>query len=213
MEKLKRSELIQKAKDMKLGGYSKLKKKALIELINSHPSPPSHAPPEVKIEGKEKMQNEKDLISFSLQPSSSQHPALIKEVERLEKIVKDMTIILARFVGVINNPPSPPSHLPTEGEIKGTLLLEQRPTANEMKLQGCSELNKKELVAPQAEKERRKVTLISESGEELMFFSIHAAAKYFGINSGRFGVKLHAKSEKARNSITIKGTLYQLHIE
>ena len=44
MKKMKRPELIQIAKDMGLQGYTQLKKKVLIELINN-PPPPPHPPP------------------------------------------------------------------------------------------------------------------------------------------------------------------------
>ena len=155
MEKLKRSELIQKLKDMNIRGCTRLKKERLIELINNPPSPPPPPSPEV-----------------------------IKEIERasLPKLKQKM---------------------------------------KEMGLRGYNNMNKKELVeliknpprASRGRKIKRKVSLIDEKGVKLIFPTISQTAKYFDINPGSIGVKLTTKSEKARNSITIAGKTYQLHIE
>ena len=149
MEKLKRTELIQKLKDMNIRGCAKLKKERLVELINN---PPSLSSP--------------------------------KEIERAS-------------------------------------LPELRQKAKEMGIRRYSYFNKKELVKliknpPPSRRGReikRQVSLTDEKGVKLTFPSISQTAKYFDINPGSIGVKLTTKSEKARNSITIAGKTYQLHIE
>lgn len=145
-------------------------------------------------------------------------------------IVKDMKIKgCANLKKKAPQPPSPPPPPPPEvlKEIERASLPELKQRAKEMGLQRYTLLKKKELVeliknpiAPRVHKRgiKRKVSLthIDESGEcdtKLTFPSINQAAKYFGINSGVFGVKLNAKTEKARNSITINEKTYQLKIE
>ena len=164
-----------------------------------------------------------------------------KKLMRLQTLQRPVLIIIAMNMGLqgcnrlkkdqliemIINPPSPtpPPVAPSDDElkeIKSMKLQQLRNKAKEMGLQGYTRLKKKELleliknpVAPRPCHTgiKRKVTMIDESGEKFTFPAITQAAKYFNINPGTLGAKLHVKSEKARNSVVINGKTYQLEIE